>query len=143
MIEKLRNRKGSVLVEFALVAPLLVLILVGIMVMGVLINAKLVVASAAREAGRSYSILKDEGLARSKATDAMVGGGLKMAAGGQMLYDPARDVSFDRQGDYVTVTVRYLQPTIVPLVGELMGGSNGTVLIRSVATFRVERAVKS
>jgi len=130
------------MVEFALVAPLLVLILIGIMVMGVVINAKIVVAGAAREAGRTWAIEKQDGTARVKAADAMDGGGLKFATDGKVLFNPSRDVQFLRMGDYIQVTVTYRQPTFVPLLAKLIDPSSpgdGTIALRSQATFRVER----
>lgn len=138
-----RNRqRGSALVEFALVAPLLILLLLGIMVIGVMINAKIVVAGAAREAGRTWAIVQSDQLARQKAAEAIQGGGLPDRAGGQILFDPNRDVQFAPQGDYIAVTVRYRQPTLVPLLAQLIdpdSPDDGTVTLRSQALFRVER----
>lgn len=141
ILRRLANRRGSAMVEFALVAPLLILILVGIMVMGVVINSKIVVAGAAREAGRTWAIVKSDAPARAKAADAIASGGLKFAAGGDLLFNPNHDVQFRREGDYIHVTVSYRQPTLVPLVGRLLdrdGGGNH-VTLRSQAVFRVER----
>jgi len=134
--------RGSVIVEFALIAPLLILVLLGIMGMGVIINAKIVVAGAAREAGRTWAIVKDDASARTKAADAIASGGLKLRDGGNNLFDPARDVQFQRQGDYVNVTVTYRQPTFAPLLAQLLNGGGsggGYVTLRSQSTFRVER----
>lgn len=141
MLRRLRDQRGSVMVEFALVAPLLILILIGIMVLGVVINAKIVVAGAAREAGRTWAIVKNDHVAREKAAEAIVSGGLKAHADGQTLFNPHQDVQFMRQGDYIQVSVAYRQPTFVPLLGELMGtsGTGGYLTLRSQAIFRVER----
>ncbi len=140
MLRRLRERKGSVMVEFALVAPLLILVLLGIMVMGVVINSKIVVAGAAREAGRTWAIAKSDGTARSRAVDAITSGGLKLVAEGSVLFDPATDVRFVQQGDYVVATVTYRQPTFIPLIGELIDpNGHGFITLRSQATFRVER----
>lgn len=138
----IKKRRGSAMVEFALVAPLLVLILVGIMVMGVVINSKIVVAGAAREAGRTWAIVKTDGTARAKAADAIQGGGLKYSSDSKVLFDPAHDVQFQRMGDYIQVTVTYRQPTFVPLLAKLIdpaGPGDGTITLRSQAVFRVER----
>lgn len=138
----LRRRRGSAMVEFALVAPLLILILVGIMVMGVVINAKIVVAGAAREAGRTWAVHKEDSRARAKATDSITGGGLKIASDSRILFEPNQDVQFQRQGDYILVTVTYRQPTFVPLLARLIDPSSpndGTITLRSQAVFRVER----
>ncbi|HYF95731.1 MAG TPA: TadE family protein [Symbiobacteriaceae bacterium] len=136
------KRRGSAMVEFALVAPLLILILVGIMVMGVVINSKIVVSGAAREAGRTWAIAKEDGIARAKAVDAINGGGLKISADGKVLFNPAHDVQFQRMGDYIQVTVHYRQPLFVPLLARLIDPSSpgdGTIALRSQAVFRVER----
>jgi hypothetical protein len=134
-----RERRGSVMVEFALVAPLLVLVLLGIMVMGVVINSKIVVAGAAREAGRTWAIVKDDTRARVKATEAMSSGGLQFGGGAQ--FNPGQDVTFQRQGDYIAVTVTYRQPTFVPLIAQVIDPSsaNGYITLRSQSMFRVER----
>ncbi len=137
-----RERRGSTMVEFALVAPLLVLVLVGIMVMGVVINAKIVVAGAAREAGRTWAIAKSDHLARAKAAQAITDGGLKRRAGSLTLFDASRDVRFQRRGDYIHVTVHYRQPTFVPLIGQLIDPGSvgrGYITLKSYAVFRVER----
>lgn len=142
LLRKASGRRGSAMVEFALVAPLLIMVLLGIMVMGVVINAKIVVAGAAREAGRTWAIVKSDGPARARAADAITGGGLKFASGGRTLFDPNNDVSFQRQGEYIHVTVTYRQPSFVPLLAQIIEpGTNPDNLIRlrSQAVFRVER----
>ncbi len=51
-----RRRQGTGLVEFALVAPLLLIIVLGIIDFGLLGRATLVVANAAREGARAASV---------------------------------------------------------------------------------------
>lgn len=137
-----RSRRGSALVEFALVAPLLLLLLLGILVIGLVINAKIVVAGAAREAGRSWAIEHSDRKARERAAEAITGGGLPTRLGGQRLFDPLRDVAFDRRGEYIAVTVTYRQPSFVPLLAwviDRQSPGDGTLTIRGQAIFRVER----
>lgn len=137
-----RDPRGSALVEFALVAPLLILLLLSIMVMGLVINAKIVVAGAAREAGRSWAIEQSERQARERAAEAISGGGLPVESRGHSLFEPTRDVSFERRGDYIAVTVSYRQPTFVPLLDSLLDREtpgDGTITLQSQALFRVER----
>lgn len=137
-----KGRRGSAMVEFALVAPLLIIVLLGIMVMGVVINAKIVVAGAAREAGRTWAIVKEDRTPRTKAAEAIASGGLKFTSDSRTLFDPSRDVQFVRQGDYIHVTVTYRQPTFVPLLADLIdpdSPSDGHITLRSQAVFRVER----
>ncbi len=55
-----KNEKGQSLVEFALVMPILMLILLGIIEFGWLYNAKITMTSAAREGARVYAIKGNE-----------------------------------------------------------------------------------
>ncbi|HEY3368626.1 MAG TPA: TadE/TadG family type IV pilus assembly protein [Symbiobacteriaceae bacterium] len=137
----LKDRRGNAMVEFALVAPLLILILLGIMVLGVVINSKIVVAGAAREAGRTWAIVQNDQQARDKAVAAMSGGGLKFSDDGAVLFNASRDVQFQRDGSYIRATVTYRQPTFAPLIGRLFGPDDeqGHVILVSQAVFRVER----
>jgi len=52
----LKNEKGQSLVEFALVLPVLMMILLGIIEFGWLFNAQITLTSAAREGARVYAI---------------------------------------------------------------------------------------
>ena len=143
LLAKLRQeRRGSILVEFAAVVSLLVLLLAGTMVLGLIINAKLVVATAAREGGRTWAIVKSDSVARAKAADAVAGGGLKFHDGRRTLFDPARDVRFSLRGDYIYTTVTYRQPVFLPLIASLLDpghGRDGYLTLQNVAVFRAER----
>jgi hypothetical protein len=136
------NRRGSILVEFAFVVSMLVFLLAGTMVLGLIINAKLVVATAAREGGRTWAIVKSDGVARAKAADAIAGGGLKFRDGRRTLFDPERDVRFRRSGDYIYTTVIYRQPVYVPLIANLLEpghGRDGYLTLTNISVFRAER----
>jgi hypothetical protein len=143
LIARLRIQGGgSILVEFAFVVTLLVLLLVGTMVLGLIINAKLVVATAAREGGRTWAIVKSDGVARAKAADAVAGGGLKFYDGRRTLFDPERDVRFALRGDYIYTTVTYRQPVFVPLIAKMLDpghGGDGYLTLQNVSVFRAER----
>lgn len=56
---KLRGNKGSALLEFALIAPILFLLFAGIIQFGFIMNAKIVVNSASYEGARAAT-LSDE-----------------------------------------------------------------------------------
>lgn len=136
------ERRGSILVEFAFVVSLLVFLLAGTMVFGLIINAKLVVATAAREGGRTWAIVKSDGIARAKAVDAVAGGGLKFHDDRRTLFDPARDVRFQLRGDYIYTTVTYRQPVFVPLIANLLDpghGRDGYLTLTNTSVFRAER----
>jgi len=52
----IKNNRGQALVEFALVLPVLLLFVVGMMDFGLIINQYIVVAEAAREGARSAAL---------------------------------------------------------------------------------------
>ncbi len=132
--QKLRNDQGAAAVEFALLLPVLTLIVVGMMTFGLLLNNYLEITHAARE-GVRWAALRDSlsevenktkaaspGIDWSKATIIRTG-----------VADPVND---DDQGGPVTVTVTY---NIVELKGML--GVFEAILpdqIMSSATQRVE-----
>lgn len=110
MRTKLTN-KGQSLVETALILPVLLLLLTGIIDFGLLFNSYLVVSNASREGAR-YAAVGN--------TDAQI-----MAAAGNAAasLDPARleivvtpgEAARDT-GDSVTVTVRYGYSMITPVI---------------------------
>lgn len=107
-----RGEGGQASVEFALVLPLLVLMLVGMLQAVVLGTQAARVASAAREAARAAAVGRDEQGVREAA--ARGGGGL----------DPERlTVSISPQpavsGQPVTVMVTYPTELFVPAAGRL------------------------
>ena len=51
----LRSRRGGAIVETAVMIPVLIILMVGIVQVGALVNVKLVVSEAAREAAREYA----------------------------------------------------------------------------------------
>lgn len=59
------NEKGQAIVEFALVLPILMLLILGIIEFGWLFNGKLILTSAAREGARVVAVTKSEGKAEA------------------------------------------------------------------------------
>jgi Flp pilus assembly protein TadG len=104
------SERGAAAVEFALVLPILVLILFGVIEFGGVYNAQLMVTGAAREAARMMAIDGVVADAQAVALDAAVG------------IDPA-DLDVDvspttcAAGTDVTITVRYDRPFITGLFG--------------------------
>jgi hypothetical protein len=138
-MKTLHKTRGNALVEFAIVIPILILLLLGTTIIGLAINAKIVVSGAAREAGRTYSIGRNPDASRDRALDAIIGGGLPLRKGGLTLFDPDRDVRLTTRGDYVYVTVTYRQPLYVQKMVEVAGTTVSYLTLRSESVFRVER----
>ncbi len=65
-----RSLRGAAAVEMALVLPILVLLVFGIVEFGRAYNAKIMLTHAAREGVREYSIIQDQGAAETFAEEA-------------------------------------------------------------------------
>jgi Flp pilus assembly protein TadG len=106
------DQRGAVAVEFALVFPLLMLVLFGVIEYGAIYNAQLTVTGAAREAAREMSLTGDAGDARAAALSASPG--LVPALS-------AEDIAFSTTGcstgTDVTVTISYQKPFLTGLFG--------------------------
>jgi Flp pilus assembly protein TadG len=75
---RLRAEEGASAVEFALVLPLLVALLFGIIEFGAAFNAQIMVTNAAREAAREFAIRSDAELAEDAAASALSTVGLSI-----------------------------------------------------------------
>jgi Flp pilus assembly protein TadG len=104
---------GSATVEFALVLPLVFVVVLGLVQVGLVVRDRLLVEAAARAGARAAAIQDDP--------DAISQAAMAAAPG----LDPARaQVSVARagsRGDPVTVHIAYDDPFRVPLVAWLLG----------------------
>lgn len=105
------SERGAVAVEFALVFPLLILVLFGVIEYGAVYNAQLLVTGAAREAAREMAVTGNAGTARSAALAASPGlvpalSSADVAISGACA--PGRDV---------TVTITYAKPFLTGMFG--------------------------
>ena len=121
------RERGTAVVEFALVLPLLLLITLALVQVGLLVRDRLLVESAARAGARAATLAPDPGAIRRAATDAAPD-----LDAGAMRVGVART---GRRGDPVTVTIDYRSAVRVPLVGWLFGDG---VAMRAQATDRQE-----
>ena len=107
--------QGSAAVEFALVLPVLVLILFGIIDFGRMLNARITLSEAAHEGARAAAILDDQGEAEAVIAAVM----------GSTPYTVVRiDVCNGSFGGNATVTLTHAFGFTTPFVG----GDNGLVL---------------
>ncbi len=122
-----RPERGSAVVEFALVLPILMVVALALVQVGVLARDELLVTQAARAGARQAAVDADEAGIRSAAVEAAPG------------LDPAgMEVSVARsggRGEPVTVAVAYGAPTTIPLIGWLFPPS---VSLHASATMRQE-----
>ena len=136
--DMLKNEKGAAAVEFALLLPLLVLILMGILVFGLVLHNYLEITHAAREGVRWASLRSSFAEVEAKVQAAAPGidwnDGLAEVTWSRDSVDAATE---DDQGDPVTVTVTYDIGAITALYGPIRSLFPSTI-ITSAATQRVE-----
>ncbi len=128
------------MIEFALILPIILFIMLGMVTFGIMINTKVAVTGAAREAARAYAVTQDTGRMRTVAENFLRGSVAASASDFQQGFDRFHDVSYSISGDYVTVTVRYNQPSYVPGLYLLLGGDrmSNRIPLSSSATFKIE-----
>lgn len=111
----MKSEKGQSIVEFALILPLLVLMLFGIIDFARIFHVYLTMDHAGREAGRAASIGKNDTYITQKAIDNGVSINLK-----------ATDVDISpkvtrKSGDNVTITITYSIDFLTPVIGNVVG----------------------
>lgn len=126
---KLRNSEGQTLVETALVLPVILLILMGIIEFGLIFNNYLMVSNASREGARTAAV---------GATDAQIISLVKNAAN----LDPSKITitisplqPVRKKGDEVSITVLYNYNLITPVISAIIPGP---LPLSSRAVMRVE-----
>lgn len=121
------EERGSAVVEFALVLPLLLLLTLALVQVGLLMRDQLLVVQASRAAAREAALDSDDTRVRAATERAAPG-----------LEPEALEVSIARdggRGDPVTASVSYTAAPRVPFVGDLFPDS---VSLNAVSTARQE-----
>jgi Flp pilus assembly protein TadG len=134
--------RGQALVEAALVLPILLLVLVGIMEVGRAWNIHQVVTHAAREGARAAAVWHDAGASAARDSARNVAGRSLTAA--SIAFDPVQDIDVAGEGPAsaeVTVTVDIAYNFI--LLGPVMSLAGGTfadnvIQLKSSAVMRNE-----
>ena len=123
----LRREEGAVLVEFAIIAPLLFVLLLGIIEFGIVFFSYNTIANAAREGAR-YGVVHpgDAAGIESAARTHTIG-----------LNPGALEVSSATSGETVRVEVVYPVNLITGLIIEVVGGSP-TLQLHATATMYLE-----
>jgi Flp pilus assembly protein TadG len=125
-IRRWRDERGAAAVEFAIIAPVLILLLFGIVEYGFMFDAQLQVTGAARQAAREMAVTADTGEASAAAVS---------ATGALSPVLTTADVAFSRtdcpSGQDVTATIGYDRPFITGLFG-------ATVHLVGTATYRCQ-----
>jgi Flp pilus assembly protein TadG len=107
-----RSDRGAAAVEFALVFPVLVLILFGIVEFGSIYNAQLMLTSAAREGARTMAVTGDPVAAKAAVLAASVGMSPALTAA-EVSVSPSACAATSN----VTVLLSYDKPYLTGLFG--------------------------
>ncbi|KDR93774.1 TadE-like protein [Peptoclostridium litorale DSM 5388] len=130
-----KNRKGQTLIELALVLPILLMLVFGIIEFGRVFNAYVLVSNASREGARQASVGKADSDVRTKVKDVASSLGLEE---GDININPGKG-SRD-YGDQVTVTVNYELPIIAPLIDVILDpDGDGNYQLQVSTSMRVEK----
>ncbi len=121
----LENEKGQSLVEFALVVPMLLLIVIGIAEFGRAWMTRNIMTGAAREAARMYAVEDDNVAASGRADELLSSGGLDLGR---------RTITSSNSGGAVSYTISYNFPATI--VGIIPGLDN--ITLSSTTTMRRE-----
>jgi|GEM_PF-1374749 len=144
----LRSQRGSQMVEFALIGPILVYLVLCIPVFGMFVRSWIVISAAARDGARAGALLgvsQREATAESNAAESVYlpHTGVGPSGSNKPFFNPATDVdaTVDKAAGTITVRVTYHQPSYLPLLAALLGGSSSgqdTVPLTARATFLIE-----
>lgn len=126
---RLRAEHGQTAVEFALVAPLLLALLLGILQAGIAFSHYLAVTDAARAGARKAVLLRVGGLTTTDVTAAVRAAApdLQQSNLGVTVAD-ATDPSFSQGGSTVSVTVTY--PYSINILGWVVSAGSLTSTMR-------------
>jgi Flp pilus assembly protein TadG len=155
-----RAERGQALVEFALVATLMVLLLAAVVQFGLIFERQIGINNAVREAARRGATLStaDSGAANTNAAWTL--GQLQTLLANSQEYSaaqarnlrvcfntPAAPYDTDAAGNkqvMVTVEAGYSHPLFLPLISAILDGLDGSndsgLLLSTTASFRVQEA---
>ncbi len=137
-----KSQRGAAALEFALVFPVLLLLLIGIVDFGMLMSTQSVVANAAREGARTAALSNNETSAKNAVTNAIADlpGATNIATTVTVKCTTSTGTpcsfvdSTPDAGGTVTVTVNYLHTWLSPVVL----GLSPTITLHGTSFMRIE-----
>jgi Flp pilus assembly protein TadG len=128
-----RSEDGQAAVEFALLAPVLIVLLLAIVEVGITFNHYLTVTDAARAGARKAIVARLSGLTTADITQSVqdAASGLDQSKLGVSVTDPT-DPSWSKAGSGISVTVTY--PYSISVLGWIVSSGN----LSSTMTDRLE-----
>jgi Flp pilus assembly protein TadG len=129
-MKSLRNEKGQSLIEFAILLPLLLLLLMGILEFGLMLNAYLSINNSAREGAR-LGIVDGSNLEISELIT-----NLSPTLNTENLIVNIIPLEGSRKsGDTLTVEVIYNYQVIIPIISNIL---NDVVVLKAKTSMRIE-----
>jgi len=134
---RINSEKGSVFIELALVMPILILLVAGIVQFGFLLNAKIAVNSASYEAARAATLSDDP---ESDAVNSVLAYASSTLPGWNFdeRLSAKIDISGTSPGDMVQVEVIYKVPVFFSKIFPFSGIGSGYADIRGSSVMRIE-----
>lgn len=127
------NQKGQAIVEMALVMPLLIMLLFGIVEFGRVLNTYIVVTNLSREGARIGAVGGSDTAIVDFIRNSAATSGFDTS---QISVSPSpTSISKRARGSSVMVTVSYPVDIVAPVIGTIIGDP---FIVRSQTTMRVE-----
>jgi len=125
----LKNQKGQALVEFAIILPLLLLLVMGIFQFGMMINSYLTIQNITREGARAAVVgsMDSEIIQKMKQISPTLNHN-------QLSIDITPSQGIRRSGESLTVKASYQYPMTVPIISNLFS----EVTLNAKTSMRVE-----
>lgn len=130
----MKSKKGQTLVETALILPVVLLILLGIVEFGRLFCNYLVVSNASREGARYASLSKTDAEVKQKINELVSAAGISQDDI-TISFSNGEDIRIP--GESIEVRVDYDHNLITPIVGPIISDS-GVIKLTSATRMRVE-----
>src|SRR5665647_302149 len=131
------NKNGNVLLELALVMPVLLLFISGIVQFGFILNAKIATNSAAYEAARIATLSEEPYSSAAAAIEKYANGSLPGWKFGERLKATV-NIPDTNPGTLITVEVIYGVPVFFSGIIRFPGGANGFTDIKGMSAMRIE-----
>jgi hypothetical protein len=135
------------MVELAITVGVVAFLVVGALSFGLAVNARNVVAVAAREAARLAAAGAPDAQVQKKAEEVIEAYGLPKRYGSLVCFDRSRDVAVERypagNPKYAKVSVVYRQPTFAPRLFQLVDPGAGSLgpafTLKAASVYRIEQ----
>lgn len=125
-----KKKKGQALVEFALILPILLLILMGIIQFGLVINAYLTISNVSREGARAAAV----GTSYTD-VDSLIISSAPNLDSNKLTINISPSEGNRRSGETLTAHITYNYKLTVPIISSLF---NNQIILNAETSMRIE-----